>query len=297
MANCIGNKSSSVKGQWDALNRKVNCIQQEVCELERRPPVHGPTGDKGPTGPTGPSGGPVGDTGFTGQTGPTGATGATGPTGAIGPTGVTGHTGPTGPTGETGATGMTGPVGATGPTGVTGPAGATGPTGVTGPAGQLSYISLGNTLNTVNSVSNDAITALNSWTIITVGGLFTGAEYSSGTGIFTVPVGGNGIYQISSEIIWQAVPGSGPPPGTNAMVYADVDIYVNGLSACKATFPATPGVWTPPGPISTSIATMLIPLVAPDTIQIRVFYYTGAAASTYSTSIWTQSNWSIIKIA
>ncbi|AWC29297.1 TPA: Gly-Xaa-Xaa repeat protein [Bacillus cytotoxicus] len=103
----------------------------------------GPQGVQGPTGATGPQGpqgiqGPTGATGPQGPQGiqgPTGATGPQGPQGIQGPTGATGPQGPQGIQGPTGATGPQGPQGIQGPTGATGPQGIQGPTGATGPQG------------------------------------------------------------------------------------------------------------------------------------------------------------------
>ncbi|MGI2762446.1 collagen-like repeat preface domain-containing protein, partial [Bacillus cytotoxicus] len=97
----------------------------------------GPTGATGPTGPQGPQG-PQGVQGPTGATGPQGPQGIQGPTGATGPQGPQGIQGPTGATGPQGPQGIQGPTGATGPQGpqgIQGPTGATGPQGIQGPTG------------------------------------------------------------------------------------------------------------------------------------------------------------------
>jgi hypothetical protein len=119
-----------------------------------------------------------------GPTGAMGFTGANGPTGAIG---LQGPTGPQGIQGPTGALGLDGPTGPIGIQGLTGPQGAT---GIAGPfVGFAAYTTLfsiegGNTRiiyeNTASPYYNDG-------------------SYNSGSGIFTVPVGGAGTYLITTN--------------------------------------------------------------------------------------------------
>ncbi|MDH2893301.1 Gly-Xaa-Xaa repeat protein [Bacillus cytotoxicus] len=115
----------------------LECIIDQIEELQLILIEFAPFGTIGPTGATGPTG-PQGPQGPQGVQGPTGATGPQGPQGIQGPTGATGPQGPQGIQGPTGATGPQGPQGIQGPTGATGPQGPQGiqgPTGATGPQG------------------------------------------------------------------------------------------------------------------------------------------------------------------
>lgn len=98
-----------------------------VADLQQRPQVPGPQGEKGDIGLQGPAG-PRGDQGPHGPAGPAGPKGDPGPQGPAGPAG---------PKGERGEKGDAGPPGPKGAPGEKGDAGARGPAGQPGEMGPM----------------------------------------------------------------------------------------------------------------------------------------------------------------
>lgn len=119
--------------------------------------------------------------------------------------GNTGPTGPSGAVGATGAVGSTGPTGAIGSTGPTGAIGSTGPTGATPTGAVIERESITSAVTT-NGTTNT--TTIASYTIpansLAVGSTFrlTAKGYrvnaNSGTGTFTVTIGGSTITTLTT---------------------------------------------------------------------------------------------------
>jgi hypothetical protein len=110
----------AVEARLDALEDRIEKLEQSGTGTPGPPGPQGPPGPPGPPGPAGPEGtpGPQGPPGPPGPAGPEGTPGPQGPPGPPGPAGPEGTPGPQGPPGPPGSQGTPGPPGPQGPPGL-----------------------------------------------------------------------------------------------------------------------------------------------------------------------------------